>query len=170
MANETGSGPVKPVFRIADAADGPRLIEMINAAFMVEAFVGGTRTDAERLARSMETGEILLAEDGAGRMLGSVYMERKGRRGFLGMLAVDPAEQRRGVARMLLREAEGRFRAEGLEAVDIMVLNLRPELLPVYKRMGYEVQERKEVKLGRPLKDGLECWGLVMRKVLGTSI
>ena len=103
-------------------------------------------------------------------MLGSVYMERKGRRGFLGMLAVDPAEQRRGVARMLLREAEGRFRAEGLEAVDIMVLNLRPELLPVYKRMGYEVQERKEVKLGRPLKDGLECWGLVMRKVLGTSI
>ena len=53
-------------FRTATTADRPRLIAMINAAFAVETFLEGARTDEERLAAMMHKGEILLAEDRAG--------------------------------------------------------------------------------------------------------
>ena len=154
------------VLRVAAAGDQLRLIAMINTAFSIEKFVDGTRTDEERLAATMEAGEILLAEDGEGRLLGSIYMERKGKRGYLGMLAVDPAHQGRGLGQLLLRAGEERFRSEGMEAVDIIVLNLRPELLPIYERFGYEVTGTREFKTSRPLRPGYECHGVTMTKRL----
>ena len=81
-------------FRLASAADRPRLITLINAAFAMEDFFDGTRTDEERLAAMMQKGVILMAEEGAGQPLGCVYLELRGARGYLGQLAVDPARQR----------------------------------------------------------------------------
>jgi len=49
--------------RLAIPSDRPRLIPLINAAFAIETFLEGTRTDDERLAAMMQKGEILLAED-----------------------------------------------------------------------------------------------------------
>src|SRR5271169_4672574 len=86
-------------FRVATAIDLPRLIELINAAFSLETFLEGTRTDDERLAAMMAKGSIIVAEDGAGQLLGSVYTEQRGKRGYLGQLAVDPAHQGTGLAR-----------------------------------------------------------------------
>lgn len=158
--------PLAVPMRPATAEDQARLIAMVNEAFSIETFLGGTRTDAERLAAAMEKGEILVAEDAGGRLLGSIYMERRGRRGYLGMLAVDPGQQRQGLARRLMQEAEERFRAEGMEAVEIIVLNLRTELPPVYRKLGYEVTGRLDFKPSRPLRPGLECYGIVMVKKL----
>ena len=78
-------------FRTATPEDRPRLIAMINAAFAIETFLEGTRTDEERLAAMMQKGEILIAENGEGELLASIYTEIRGNRGYLGMLAVDPA-------------------------------------------------------------------------------
>ena len=58
-------------YRLATAEDAPRLIPMINAAFSIEEFLEGTRTDEVRLAEMMEKGSILMAEDEAGKLLGS---------------------------------------------------------------------------------------------------
>ena len=65
----TGASDDRPAlqFRIAGQEDAARLIAMINAAFSVEEFLGGTRTDAERLASMMAKGAILMVEDLAGR-------------------------------------------------------------------------------------------------------
>ncbi len=77
--------------RVAAAIDQLRLIQLINAAFSVETFLQGARTDRRRLAAMMAKGRILMAEDSEGRPLASVYIERRGKRGYLGMLAVNPA-------------------------------------------------------------------------------
>lgn len=153
-------------FRAATVEDRPQLIDLINSAFSIEKFLEGTRTDEERLAATMEKGAILLAEDGSGHIVASVYMELRGARGYLGMLAVDPAHQGKGLGRIMVEAAEEHFRAKGCEAVDIIVLNLRPELPPIYRRFGYVEIGIENFKPSRTLAPGLECHGIVMSKQL----
>ncbi len=153
-------------FRDAVAADRARLVALINAAFAVETFFDGTRTDEEHLTAMMEKGCILVAEDAAGRLLASVYMERRGARGYLGMLAVDQARQGEGLGRRMMEEAEDRFRRMGCEAIDITVLSPRTELLPIYRRFGYLETGTEEFKSSRPLRSGVDCHCIVMSKRL----
>ena len=152
--------------RLATPADRPRLIPLINAAFAIETFLEGTRTDDERLSAMMEKGEILLAEDAYGRLLASIYAEIRGNRGYLGMLAVDPEHQRSGIGQRMLAAAEDHFRARGCEAIDITVLSLRPELLPIYRRLGFVKTGTEEFHMSRALKDGQQCHCIVMSKPL----
>ena len=152
--------------RPATEADRARLIPLINAAFAIETFLEGTRTDEERLAAMMGTGTILAAEDGAGRLLGCVYTEVRGKRGYLGQLAVDPTQQCKGLAIRIVAAAEEHLRLQGCEAVEITVLSLRPELPPIYRRYGYVVTGIEEFHPTQPLKSGFECHGIVMVKQL----
>ncbi|MDR3793235.1 MAG: GNAT family N-acetyltransferase [Terracidiphilus sp.] len=153
-------------FHIANLKDAPRLIPMINRAFAVEEFMGGTRTDTARLANVMSKGQILMAEDEQGRLVGSLFMEFRAQSGYLGMLAVEPARQRQGVAHQLTAEAERRFRAAGLEKIEIIVLNMRPELLPVYRSWGFVEAGMTEFQPSRPIKPGVEIHGIRMEKRL----
>jgi len=168
MNSQTPATPQSSLrFRLAEAADFPRLIALVNAAYSIETFLEGTRTDEERLAAMMQKGGILVAEDGTGEMLGCVYAEVRGRRGYLGQLAVDPTHQGRGLARIIVEAAEDRLRAEGCEAVDITVLNLRPELPPIYRRFGYiETGIVEEFRPTRQLAPGVEVHGIKMSKQL----
>lgn len=152
--------------RLATDADRPRLIPLINSAFSIETFLEGTRTDEERLAAMMQKGAILVAENGSGRLLGCVYTEVRGKRGYLGQLAVDPAHQGTGLARRIVAAAEEHLRRQGCEAVEITVLNLRPELPPIYRRFGYVETGTEEFHPSRPLKSGVECHCIVMIKKL----
>ncbi len=114
----------------------------------------------------MEEGSILMAEDEAGNLLGSVHFELRGRRGYLGMLAVDPAQWGRGLARRLVEAAENHFRTAGCDEVEIVVLNMGPELVPIYQRFGFVVEGTKEFTPSRTLKPGVECYGIIMVKKL----
>jgi len=152
--------------RPALEADRPMLIPLINAAFSVETFLDGPRTDEERLAGAMQKGTILVVEDGGGRLLASVYTELRGSHGYVGMLAVDPEHQHLGLGRRLMRSAEERFRSEGCDAVEITVLSLRPELLPIYRRFGFVETGTEPFQYPHPLAPGLECHCIVMRKAL----
>jgi len=167
MTQEADSQPGPMIrTRIAVDADRPRLIPLINAAFAIETFLEGTRTDEERLAATMRKGSILLAEDGGGQLLGCVYAEVRGTRGYLGQLAVDPARQGVGLGCLLVEAAEEYLRQQGCEGVDITVLSLRPELLPIYRRYGYVETGTEEFSMARAIKDGAECHCVVMSKKL----
>lgn len=152
--------------RLATPADRPRLISVINAAFAIETFLEGTRTDDERLAAMMKKGEILLAENSCGQILACIYAEINCNRGYLGQLAADPSHQRSGLGRQMLAAAEDYFRAHGCEAIDITVLSLRPELLPIYRRLGFVETGTEEFHMSRSLKDGQECHCIKMSKPL----
>ncbi|MGD0829950.1 MAG: GNAT family N-acetyltransferase [Terracidiphilus sp.] len=153
-------------FRLASDADRPCLISLINAAFAMEDFFDGTRTDQERLSAMMRKGAILAAEDGAGQFLGCVYLELRGARGYLGQLAVDPARQRGGLGMKIMAAGEEYLRGQGCRGVDITVLSLRPELLPIYRRRGYIETGVEEFRPSRKLKPGVVCHAIVLSKEL----
>src|SRR5262249_15002811 len=60
-----------------------------------------------------------------------------GERGYFGMLSVDPARQKEGLGRRLVEIAEQRCRDAGCRIMELHAVNLRPELLPYYRRLGY---------------------------------
>ncbi len=152
--------------RLATVTDRPQLIPLINSAFAIETFLDGPRTDEARLATIMEKGVILVLEDSSAHLLASVYTELRGDRGYLGMLAVDPAHQRAGLGRRLIQAAEELFRQQGCTAVDITVLSLRPELPPIYRRLGYNETGTEPFLHSVPLRPGLQCHCIVMSKSL----
>ncbi|MFZ0199925.1 MAG: GNAT family N-acetyltransferase [Candidatus Sulfotelmatobacter sp.] len=151
--------------RTARADDVPALVSLINRAFAVEKFIDGTRTDEERFSETMHKGTLLVAERG-GEAIACVYVELRGERAYFGMLAVDPARQHQGLGRSMTTAAENFGRNHGCKHMDISVLSLRPELLPLYRNLGYSEIGTEEFHPTRPLKGGVQCHCIVMSKAL----
>lgn len=112
MAAGANSRPAVQI-RLAVREDMTAMIPVINAAFVVEDFIEGTRTDAANMTEMMQKGEFLLARDGPGQVVACVYTEVRGERGYLGMLAVDPPRQGGGLGRTMAESAEKHLRERG---------------------------------------------------------
>jgi ribosomal protein S18 acetylase RimI-like enzyme len=126
------------VVRHGVEADVPVLTALINTAFEVERFFKrGDRTSEDAVRALLARGNILVVDDEDRRAIASVYVEVRGDRIYIGMVAVEPAHQRQGLGRRLMDAAEAHGRACGCRAADITVVNLRTELPPFYQRLGY---------------------------------
>jgi sugar-phosphatase len=152
--------------RRASANDLAAMVQLINSAFSVEKFIEGERTNKNELSERMRKGEFLLACDESGKLVASVYVEVRGARGYFGMLAVDPTRQGNGLGRKMVEAAEEYCRGKGCTAMDLTVLSLRPELPPLYHKLGYVESGVEEFRPSRPLKGSLECHCIVMSKAL----
>jgi len=151
--------------RAANAEDLPALVSLINRAFAIETFIDGTRTDAEHLSETKRKGDVLVAER-EGKAVACVYVELRGERAYFGMLAVDPAQKHQGLGRLMTTAAENFGRNHGCKHMDINVLSLRPELLPLYRKLGYSEIGTEEFHPTRPLKGDVQCHCIVMSKPL----
>jgi len=154
--------------RIATDADVDRLVALINAAYEVEKFfVTGDRTSAADLRSRMQRGQFLIVESKPEGMVGCVFVAVHGADGFMGMLSVLPASQGHGLGRALSIAAEEHCRSHGCTEIEIEVVNLRTELPPYYRKLGY--RESGE----RPFPDAERltqpCHFVVMRKRLVTG-
>jgi ribosomal protein S18 acetylase RimI-like enzyme len=150
----------------ATVADIPSIVRVVNAAFEVETFIEGNRTDEAQVAQLLESGTFIVARQSSGDVVAAIYTEVRGDRGYFGMLAVDPACQGTGLGRAMVDAAEQQLREQGCCYVDITVLNLRPELLPFYRKLGYVESGTLPYQKPHLLKAGVECVQIVMAKPL----
>ena len=150
--------------RSARAGDAPAIAALVNRAYQVEAFfVLKDRTSVAEIEAMFSRGTFLLAElDGA--LVGCVFVEPRGERGYFGLLSVAPDRQGRGIGGRLVEAAEEHCRRAGCRAMDIHVVNLRTELPPYYRGRGYEETGREPFPKGEPTK--LPCEFVVMSKPL----
>jgi len=138
--------------------------DLINLAFRVEEFfVYGDRIAIDEVRERLETGEFWIAEDG-GTAAGCVYLESRGQRGYLGLLSVDPARQRKGLGRLLMAAAEARCREMGCRVMDLLTVNLRVELPGFYRSLGYAECGTEPFPAHVPTK--LPCHFVKMTKAL----
>jgi GNAT superfamily N-acetyltransferase len=66
-----------------------------------------------------------------------MYLEQRGDRLYLGMLAVSPTQQRRGLGRQMMAAAERHAAALGCHGIDIRIVDRRTELPPFYRSLGF---------------------------------
>ena len=116
---------------------------VINSAFRVaeEFFCFEDRVTLEEVERLFTTGTFLIAEPptrGDRLLAGCVYVELKGGdRSYLGLLSVDPSQQQSGLGSLLMNAAEKHCHDLGSRVMDILIVNIRTELQPFYRRRGY---------------------------------
>jgi GNAT superfamily N-acetyltransferase len=125
--------------RAAGPADVPALVALINQAYEIERFfVEGDRTDEEEIAAMQRVGHFLVLDRGDHRGLaGAVYVRIEGGRGYFGMLSVAPDVRSAGLGKRLVAVAEALCLARGCHAMDLQIVNLREELGPWYRSLGY---------------------------------
>lgn len=168
-----GSGPAgvagRPP-RVARAEDAVAVAGLVHAAYRSEEsargwtterhLVGGQRAD-EAMVRALvddDDGVVLVLEDEGPTVVACCHVERRAGSAYVGMFAVRPTLQGRGLGRRMLAAAEEQARAWGLGTVELTVLDHRPELLAWYERCGFAL-----TGVRHPFPYGDERFGLPRR-------
>ena len=124
--------------RTAAADDVSRIVALLNAAFAMErAFIDRDRTSAAEIAQYLATGTFFVVDAEDGALATCMYLEQRGDRVYLGMLAVNPAQQGRGLGRQMMAAAECHAASLGCHAIDIRIVDRRTELPPFYRSLGF---------------------------------
>lgn len=159
------SADMQHQFNIVQASfeDIPELSVLVNSAYRGDSSRKGWTTEAD-LLEGLRTNEadlrqhmeepgavILKCVNNAGKICGSVYLQPKSKRLYLGMLTVDPVQQGSGIGKLLLKAAEQHAAKNGFGSIVMTVISVRTELLDWYKRHGYkETGQRKPFPTDNP--------------------
>jgi len=134
--------------RLADSRDVSAITELINSAFQKESFFKkGDRIDEAGVREKIDAGAMYVADED-GEIAACVYIDiadpKNGEvlaqgdgAGYIGLLAVDPAQQGRGLGRGMMRFAEEELRRRGCTRAQLRIIHLRTELLAFYGGQGY---------------------------------
>ncbi|MFY9746383.1 MAG: GNAT family N-acetyltransferase [Acidobacteriaceae bacterium] len=153
--------------RFAEESDLPALMALINQAFKVEAFfIVRDRLTPEETFQYFQKGRFLLAEEN-GALGGVVYIELRGDRSYLGLLSVSPSMQKTGLGRRLMAAAEEFAREMGSHHMDLTVVNLRTELPPFYRKLGYVEDGTAPIRPEMVPRVTQPCHFIKMTKPLG---
>jgi GNAT superfamily N-acetyltransferase len=137
--------------RTATATDAEAVAALVQSAYRGDAsragwtteadLLDGARTDAVLVRELVAAPDslVLVADDDLcpGALLACCHLERRGESAYLGMLAVRPGSQGRGVGSALMVAVEEQARSWGCVRLELTVLNHRPELAAWYERRGF---------------------------------
>lgn len=155
------------MIRRATQADAEALAQLIIRAFEVERFfIASDRITVPQVRESLSKGAFLIAE-GGGAPAACIYVEIRGKRGYFGLLSVEPARQRSGLGGRLIQAAEELCRMEGCRFMDLSIVNLREELPAYYKKLGYS--ETGTSTFPAEVATKLPCHFIQMTKPLAVS-
>jgi ribosomal protein S18 acetylase RimI-like enzyme len=162
---------MKPQFRIADLSDVPQIIDLVQSAYRGETSRQGWTTEAELLdggrtfagevssiIRAAGNKIILLETDG--QLRASVHIKKQAQGlAYLGMFAVSPDQQNRGLGKSLLQYVEKlAVRVWQSQQIEMTVIHQREELINWYIRRGYRLSGEQ-----RPFPYGDERYGIPKR-------
>ena len=135
---------------IANKTDIPGIVTLVNSAYRGDEAKKGWTHEADLIEGSLRTDEAALTESivnpnavilkytDAGKITGCVYLEKQGRKLYLGMLSVSPGLQSRGIGKKLLKAADDHAKYLGCTIIEMTVISARPELIAWYQRHGYQ--------------------------------
>jgi len=173
-------------FRIANHADLPNLVTLINSAYRGESskkgwtteadLLGGQRVDLAMLQEivSREHSFLIMGDSGTSKPVACVHLLKKDEKtAYLGLLTISPELQAGGMGSELLKFSE-KFCAEKLHSsvIEMTVITLRTELVAWYERRGFKQSLEKrpfpkgDPKFGLPKREDLVF--VVMRKEILT--
>jgi ribosomal protein S18 acetylase RimI-like enzyme len=176
---------------ICDSADLAGIADLVNAAYRGEGgqtgwtsevgMVDGQRTTIAALKHDLAASDavsILVLRD-AKDLLACVRLEQTtGIHGqticYIGMLAVRPGAQDRGLGRVMLDRAEAEGIAMGAHVARMTVVSVRESLIAWYERHGYRRTGETErfpyadARFGEPLRSDLEF--VVLEKPLAVPL
>lgn len=92
---------------------------------------------------------FVVAEDGSGRIVGSVMAGYDGHRGWMNFLATQPDSRGLGVGRDLVAHVEAELLARGCPKVSLQVRTANAQVVDFYRRLGYEIDDT--IALGKRL-------------------
>jgi predicted N-acetyltransferase YhbS len=133
----------------AEKQDAEQIAALVNSAYRGESsqqgwtteadLLTGLRTEAEEILRLISSDDsMFLLCKAKVDLIGSVHLQKQAEQVCLGMLAVNPPLQGRGIGKQLLFAAE--LAAQQTWAVNksvMTVISCRSELIAFYERRGY---------------------------------
>jgi GNAT superfamily N-acetyltransferase len=95
----------------------------------------------ERELASVLARDLVLIEEEAGELTGTVFGTYDGTRGWVHRLATRPDRRGRGIASALLAELERRLRAAGCPKVNLLIEPGHAAVASLYAKLGYRPDE-----------------------------
>lgn len=99
------------------------------------------RDSRENIARQIKMPNVLflVAEEGeGGRIIGTVLATHDGRKGWINRLAVDATLRKQGLGARLVREAERRLEALGMDILACLIEDDNAISMAVFEKLGYK--------------------------------
>lgn len=178
---------VPPVPRAATDDDVPAVVGLVQSAYRGDASRAGWTTEADlldgqraddamvRALLGAPGSTVLVLDDPAGgALLACCHVQvRPDGSCYVGMLAVRPDAQARGLGRVMLGAAEHRARTAGADRLEMTVIAQRAELIAWYQRLGFaDTGERSpfpygDDRFGLPRRPDLEFRHLARSLVAG---
>ena len=130
------TSPAALLIRAARAEDEAETVALWRACGLIASY-NDPHADF-RFARAGAASDVLVAEDGAKQLVGSVMVGHDGHRGWLYYVGSHPALRSRGVDRELVRAAEAWLSGRGVRKAQLLVRQSNVNVVGLYERLGFE--------------------------------
>ncbi len=94
-----------------------------------------------------------LVAESEGKIMGSVFATHDGRKGWINRLAVDPLFQGKGIAGVLVEEAERWFYELGIKVYACLIDEENERSKKVFEKKGYSLKDHIKYFVKKPLGD-----------------
>jgi len=162
--------------REAKASDVDEIVRVTNEAFLADAYFKKEefhlRTNVGFVEGVIEKNDehekFLVCDDPneGGKLLGSVLVSVHKSIGHFGMVSVTNSARNRGVGGSLIFAAEAFCQGHGATVLEMPVIHSREDLIPWYKKKGYEQFDDVPFEAPEIVLDGVQVRMLMFRKKL----